>query len=123
MPLKANPPNTLKKQPEPNFNLNLEKNLKEQKKEFVQEANKHSPIKEIISSGQGDSEKIYPWNTPSVREDVTKLFNIRLSEPDWLKLKYLSDQTNESMHAICLDILIPTMSRRLKKLVTSHNEN
>lgn len=85
------------------------------KKKFVQEAKRHTPLKKI-----GDKENEandFPWNNPVVRDDVTKLFNLRLSEPDWLKLKYIADRSNQSMHTLCLDVLIPFIHKKLKKIL------
>lgn len=85
------------------------------KKDFVQEAKNHIPLNRI-----GDIEnrhQEFPWENPLVRDDVTKLFNLRLSEPDWLKLKYIADKTNQSMHTLCLDILIPFIQKKLKKIL------
>lgn len=116
MALKATPPSTIKKQQR--AEQIDEKSYVEKKKEFVQEADKHVPIETTSTvEEQACTEKQYPWTKPSVREDVTKLFNIRLRESDWLKLKYISEHTNESMHTICLDTLIPMINKKLKKLL------
>lgn len=94
---------------------------KSSKKDFVQGAEKHTPL-----ADQNLEEKVtfrnpdYPWNKENVRKDVTRLFNLRLSEPDWLKLKFISDKTGESMHTICLDVVIPAIARKLRK--TLENE-
>lgn len=40
----------------------------------------------------------YPWEEPGVREDVTKVYNLRLPEPYLLKLKYIAEHTPDSMH-------------------------
>jgi len=115
MSIKIEPPKTAKIN-----SLVLDKVAHEkEKKEFVKEANKHVPLGELNSKETiNESEQTqFPWENPIVRKDVTRLFNLRLSEPDWLKLKYLAERSGVSMHAFCLDILIPTMQRRLKKIL------
>lgn len=114
MAIKLNPPNAIKK------NDYKDKNhSSSEKKSFVKEASKHKPLGQISQTSVDDNNpsQIYPWQDDAVRKDVTRLFNLRLTEPDWLKLKYISDQTQTSMHAICLDVLIPAIHRRLKKII------
>lgn len=122
--MKLTPPNVQKK------NLQQSNKIeKDSKKDFVDGAGKHIPLEdknleEKVSFRDPD----YPWNQPGVRKDVTRLFNLRLSEPDWLKLKFISDKTDESMHTICLDVVIPAIARKLRKtlekeLDTQKSEN
>lgn len=47
----------------------------------------------------------YPWDEPGIREDVTKVYNLRLSEPYLLKLKYIAEHTPDSMQKFCLDVV------------------
>lgn len=58
----------------------------------------------------------YPWEEPGVREDVTKVFNLRLTEPYFLKLKYISDQTPDSMQQFCLSVLLPAIDTKIDGL-------
>lgn len=62
------------------------------------------------------SNKTYPWENNSVRNDVNKLYNLRLPEPYLLKLKYISQNTPASMQSFCLDILLPEIDKRIKEL-------
>lgn len=55
----------------------------------------------------------FPWEKPHVREDLKKVFNVRLSEKDFIKLEYLAHLKKESMHKICTDILIPQINKML----------
>ncbi|RMF17007.1 MAG: hypothetical protein D6761_05225 [Candidatus Dadabacteria bacterium] len=59
----------------------------------------------------------FPWEDPAVRDDLLKVFNLRLPEPLYLKLKFLSDYSPRSMQQICLDALRPAIERELKKLL------
>ncbi len=55
---------------------------------------------------------VLPWNEPHLRDDVTKVFNLRLSEKHFAMLKYLAEnQRKESMQSICLDALEPMLER------------
>ena len=59
---------------------------------------------------------IYPWEAPYVREDVRKLFSLRLSEPDMLKLQFINQQTGKSMHQFCLEAVLPAIEAEIHKL-------
>lgn len=53
-----------------------------------------------------------PWEEPNLRDDVTKVFNLRLSEKHFVMLKFLAEnQKRESMQSICLDALEPMLER------------
>ena len=58
----------------------------------------------------------YPWEELGVREDVTKVFNLRLTEPYFLKLKYIAESTPDSMQKFCLDILLPAIDAKIEEL-------
>ena len=58
----------------------------------------------------------YPWNDPKVREDVLKLYNLRLPEPYLLKLKYIAEHTPDSMQKFCLDALLPAIDAKIEQL-------
>ncbi len=60
----------------------------------------------------------YPWETPGVRPDVNKVFNLRLPEDMFLKLKYVSEnQRRRSMQSICLDAIEPYIEAELEKVL------
>jgi hypothetical protein len=58
----------------------------------------------------------YPWEDDKVREDVIKPFNIRLSEPYLLKLKYIAEHTPDSMQKFCLTILHEAINAKIEEL-------
>ena len=58
----------------------------------------------------------YSWEEQGVREDVTRVYNLRLSEPYLLKLKYISQHTPDSMQKFCLDILQNAIDEKIKEL-------
>lgn len=58
----------------------------------------------------------YPWEEESVREDVTKVYNLRLSEPYLLKLKFIAKHTPDSMQKFCLATLEKEIDKKIKEL-------
>lgn len=93
--------------------VNSEVRSEEKKRDFISGSEKKQEIESnLIPNSEGD----YPWNDEKVRADVTRTFNVRLSEPDYLKLKYIADNTPESMHTFCLNALIPEIEKQIKKL-------
>jgi hypothetical protein len=99
----------------PNLIKNNVSNKPETAKEFVKSVPKHGSLlhkREVINS-----KSEYPWELPLVRDDVLKLFNVRLPESDWLKLKFIAEKKGKSMQQICLDSLIPAIHKELKKLI------
>lgn len=68
---------------------------------------------ERLSAAKGQA---FPWDVPGVREDVLKLYNLRLPEPYFLKLKYIAEHTPESMHKFCIDNLLPAIDAKIEEL-------
>ena len=60
---------------------------------------------------------IYPWQEQDVRGDVTKVYNLRLSEPYFLKLKYIAENTTDSMQKFCLKILEEEIDKKIKEII------
>ena len=58
----------------------------------------------------------HPWESRNVRNDVKKLFSLRLTEPYMLKLKYLQAKTGKSMHQFCLEKLLPEIDKAINEL-------
>lgn len=58
----------------------------------------------------------FPWEDPKVREDVLKVYNLRLPEPYILKLKYIAEHTPDSMQKFCLDALLPAIEAKIEQL-------
>lgn len=59
---------------------------------------------------------IYPWQEAGIREDVTKVYNLRLSEPYLLKLKYIAEHTPNSMQKFCLSVLEQAIDKEIDRL-------
>lgn len=59
----------------------------------------------------------YPWEAPTIRADVAKVYNLRLPEPYLLKLKYIADHTPNSMQQFCLKSLLPAIDAQIEELI------
>jgi len=85
---------------------------------------KSSAIEAFISGAEDKTAKsttvektaAYPWQEPGVRKDVTKVYNLRLPEPYLLKLKYISENTPDSMQKFCLNILQDAIDAKIEEL-------
>lgn len=64
----------------------------------------------------------YPWEDPRVREDVTKVYNLRLPEPVHLQLKWLAERSPESMHEIAVKAVEAEVRRRIRKETKTEQE-
>jgi len=59
----------------------------------------------------------YPWEDSGIREDVTKIYNLRLSEPYLLKLKFIAKNTPDSMQKFCLNVLQDAIDVKIEELI------
>ena len=59
---------------------------------------------------------LLPWKKAQVREDVLKVYNLRLPEPYLLKLKHIATHTPGSMQKFCIDVLLPAIDKKVKEL-------
>jgi hypothetical protein len=58
----------------------------------------------------------FPWNAPGIRDDVFKVYNLRLPEAYLLKLKYIAEHTPHSMQRFCLESLLPAIDAKIEEL-------
>ncbi len=58
----------------------------------------------------------HPWQHPRVRDDVLKVYNLRLPEPYLLKLRFIAGNTPGSMQRFCLDALLPAIDAEIERL-------
>lgn len=58
----------------------------------------------------------YPWEEEGVREDVVKNLPLRLSEPLYLKLKFIAAHTPYSMNSFILERLTEEVEREIERL-------
>jgi len=54
------------------------------------------------------------WEKPGLRKDKHHNFNLRIPEPDFLKLKVLSEDAGQSMHKWVLKALIKSLNDGFK---------
>lgn len=64
-----------------------------------------------------DSPAVYPWQEPHIRADVTKVYNLRLSEAYMLKLKYIAEHTPDSMQRFCLNVLEKAIDDKIDEIL------
>ena len=85
--------------------------------EAVEEAQKPLPRSVLEAKKRpGVEAKDYPWEAPGVRDDVIKIYNLRLPEPYLLKLKYISEHTPASMQKFCIEVLLPAIDAKIEEL-------
>ena len=58
----------------------------------------------------------YPWEEPGIREDIIKVYNLRLPEQYLLKLKYIAENTPDSMQKFCLNVLQDAINEKIEEL-------
>lgn len=86
---------------------------------------KNSEIEAFISAAEDKTTKSavidkgasFPWEKPGIRDDVTKVYNLRLPEPYLLKLKYIAEHTPDSMQKFCLNILQEAIDTKIEELI------
>ncbi len=89
---------------------------KKAREDFLNEADKKS-LSETERAKEEENEFSFPWQEPGVSERVLKSFNLRLSEPDFLKLKFVASRSpDKSMHAFCARVVMEEVKRQLKDI-------
>ena len=83
--------------------------VEEMEKAFISEGVILSPDMNALP------ESSYPWEEPGVRADVFKIFNFRMNEPCFLKLKYIAEKTRKSINSICLSLVEEYIDKELEK--------
>ncbi len=61
--------------------------------------------------------EVFPWEESHVRSDVKKLFALRLTEPEMLKLQFIQKKTERSMQKFCLACIIPAIEAEVNRLI------
>jgi len=87
---------------------------KRQLEEFISGADEK--ITSTTASKEKKLSKNLPWEKQEVRKDVIKVYNLRLSEPYLLKLKYIAEHTPHSMQRFCLEIIEKEIDKKIKEL-------
>jgi predicted HicB family RNase H-like nuclease len=60
---------------------------------------------------------VHPWEEPHIREDVLKSLPLRLSEPLYLKLKYIATHTPYSINSFILERITEEIEEEIARLV------
>lgn len=88
---------------------------KEQERNFINEGwvTVPSPAdsQSVTTSSTVTDTVVYPWDSNRVREDVFKVFNVRLREPLFLKLKHISQLQRRSTNSICEELIQEFVSK------------
>lgn len=58
---------------------------------------------------------VYPWE--NARDDVYKMFNLRLPEEYAVKLDYLAMRLNISKHSVCLNVVKKEINKLLEDVL------
>jgi hypothetical protein len=87
--------------------------------DFIAGAERRSEISDDMKSSHTISYEsaALPWNQPGIRDDVLKVYNLRLPEAYLLKLKYIAEHTPDSMQKFCLDALLPAIDAKIEQLL------
>lgn len=85
--------------------------------EFVQGAEENpSGDSSSGSDEDGSGQDLYPWEKPQVRDDLKKNYPLRLPEPLYLKLKYVSEKTGRSMNDLCNEAIENLIGKKVSEL-------
>ncbi|CAI8982443.1 hypothetical protein [Methylocaldum szegediense] len=87
--------------------------------DFIAGAERRSEISDDMKSSHTISYEsaALPWNQPGIRDDVLKVYNLRLPEPYLLKLRYIAEHTPDSMQKFCLDALLPAIDAKIEQIL------
>lgn len=89
----------------------------EQVESFISGAEQETGADEAEEdSSSSSSAERYPWNEPHVRPDVKQSYPLRMKEPLYLKLKYVSKQTGRSMNEICNEAVRRAVEEELNRI-------
>ncbi|WP_156782233.1 hypothetical protein [Acidihalobacter aeolianus] len=58
-----------------------------------------------------------PWEDPSLRDDVTRTFNLRISEKMYYKIRELARHRDESMQTVALEHLEAGVKMEVSKML------
>lgn len=88
--------------------------------DFIAGAERRKEISDDMASSHTISYESasLPWNQPGIRDDVLKVYNLRLPEAYLLKLKYIAEHTPDSMQKFCLDALLPAIDAKIEELLS-----
>lgn len=85
--------------------------VKKSAKDFILDAEVKGKTEEV--KVRAESVQL-PWNDQRVRQDVQKVFTVKLPEEYILKIKYISEVTNKSQQKIVREIISSGIENILK---------
>ncbi|MCK5831888.1 MAG: hypothetical protein KAH20_16475 [Methylococcales bacterium] len=89
----------------------MSRNLSKIKKQNVE-----ADISESMRNDAPKNTSDFPWKNENVREDIIKTYNLRLSEPYLLKLKFISENTPQSMQKFCITIIEREIDKKINEI-------
>jgi len=63
-----------------------------------------------------ETETVYPWKEPYVREDVMKQVLLKMPEPLYLKLKHITNYTPYNMTSFILEKIAPEIEKEIARM-------
>jgi hypothetical protein len=90
--------------------LSIHPPAKKSIEEFILEAEYK---KKDQSKNANNKSVVLPWENDLIRDDVQKVFTVKLSEVYLLKIKYISEQTNKSQQRIIREIICREIDKLL----------
>ena len=81
---------------------------------FIGAAEINQPIDQSASNVQ--SSPVYPWEGKR-NDKQTEIFNLRLTEVELEKLRYIATYTPDSMQAFIRRILLPAIEQKLAEII------
>ena len=83
---------------------------------MVKKQLKRRPTADEFISDAGKTEAQYPWDTADPK--TLKIYNLRLPEPMFKKLKFISDSDPfMSMQRFCIETLGPVIDEKIKEMI------
>lgn len=73
--------------------------------------------RQVLEEKHQENEAGYPWTAPQVRQDVIKTVNLRLPEPLYIKLQYVSEKTRKSQQELIREGLLQVIDKELAQLL------
>lgn len=87
-----------------------------------QDSSQDSQPETPITPQKQKRKKRMPWDHSSVRDDVMKVFNLRLPEPAFLKLKYISEHSSFSMQSFIQKVLLPAINSKVSAILRAEEK-
>ncbi len=84
--------------------------------DYVAAETKKPRKKKEVKKKELKTDTAYPWEASTARGDVDKGYNVPISEPEYLMLKYIAQHTPDSMRKFCREALSKAINAKIKEL-------